>query len=116
LPDDPTYFYFNSRLPFVAASRIGTLHFASRRERLAPFELEILHYLAADLGQFIRSEQMISQQIEDLVQIRHAIRSGVQGMGHLDNAWEIYTAIAKHGIQPEDLQLRMLRCTHSSAC
>ena len=57
----PPYYVYEQRLPYVSEGRTAVVHLASRRERLAKFELDVLRYFGADLCQVIRSEQMVRQ-------------------------------------------------------
>ncbi len=103
------YFVYDRELSFANNSITVVLHLLSKRSHLAPFEHDVLKYLSTDLAQHMRSEQISKTNIENVIQIRHALRSGLQGVFRIDNALEIYEQIAKNGMQPSDLRVRILR-------
>lgn len=105
----PDFYVFEQVIPNVGNERVAALHLLSRRQRLANFEVDVLRFLGSDLGQLKRSENLIRWHFENLVQIRHALRSGLQGIQHVENAWEVYEAIAKRGMSPSDFRIGMLR-------
>lgn len=108
LPAADGFWYWDLDLPMVR-QRKATLHLLLRRQTLAEHDHEILKYLCLDLGQFVRDQQAIRNQEREFVEFRHAVRSGLQGLGHLDTACEIYESITKHELQPSELRMRMLR-------
>ena len=75
--DGSALFVYERELQVVDRDRIAVLHIATRRPGMAQFEKKVLNSLATDLGQLIRSERSVRQRVGDLIQIRHALRSGL---------------------------------------
>lgn len=96
-------------LPMVSQTNCAVLYLLCRRPILAQHEQDAIRFLTLNLAQHVRSELKLRDEIESLIQIRHAIRSGLQGVQHLDNAWEVYEQIARNGLQPADFRVAMLR-------
>jgi signal transduction histidine kinase len=96
-------------LPPVSGTSYAALYLLCRRPILARHEQDAIRFLTLNLAQHVHSELKLRDEIESLIQIRHAIRSGLQGVQHLDNAWEVYEQIAKNGLQPADFRVAMLR-------
>ena len=105
----PHYLYEDA-LPFaVHQDRMAAVHLLTCRARLAKHHQDVLNYLNADIGQIVRSELMVRHHVEELTQIRHAIRSGLQGVRHIETAYAVYQQIVKKGMSPTDFRIAMLR-------
>ena len=76
---DPSFYVFEQEMRDVSHDQVAVLHILARRHGLARFEKEVLKFLSSDLGQLIRSQRAVRQQVDDLIQIRHALRGWTAG-------------------------------------
>lgn len=101
------FWYLDLDLP-NPGDRVATLHLLLRRPSLAAHEREILDYVCLDLGQFVRDQQALQSQERQLIEFRHAIRSGLQGLGHLDTACDAYEDLTRRGFESSGLRASIL--------
>jgi len=104
----PPLYVYERELQEVALDQTAVLHLATRRPRIAHFEREVLKFLGTELGQLIRSEQSVRQRVSELTQIRHALRSGLQGIRHIETACLIHKQLERGGMNANDPAIKDL--------
>ena len=69
----------------------GYLCLGLGRNYLSEYEKQELKFVCAELSIVLRAQEHARQQLEDIVQIRHAIRAGLTGVvGQVEVAWSYY--------------------------
>jgi signal transduction histidine kinase len=82
----------------------GWLVLGLLRDYLDNFEKQVLAFFCAELSQVLRSERLVTKSLEDFVQIRHAVRSGLAPVvGHVHVALGCYEIYRKLGHPPSCL-------------
>ena len=104
---DPLFVY-ERELQEVDLDQTAVLHLATRREGMAHFEREVLKFLGTELGQLIRSDRSVQQRVNDLIQIRHALRSGLQGLRHIETACLVHKQLERGVISASDPAIKDL--------
>lgn len=94
---------------FVVAIRVGhgALLVQMRKDNMPLHEYEILEYAAGSIALLFQSALIYSATGRRLMEIRHAVRSSVQGMvGYARNALDTYELAREHPQTAEELLVR----------
>jgi signal transduction histidine kinase len=89
-------YYYISKIPNLERGA-GLLVIGLRRNYITDYEKQVLNFLCAWLGQTLRAEESIRGQIENIVQVHHAIRSGLAGINHINVAMRCYEIYKRTG-------------------
>ncbi len=75
------------------------------RNYLSDYEKQVLSFFSKELSQIIRSDESASH----LIQVRHAIRSGLEGLNHVYVATQCFRQVRKAGFKASDFRKGQLR-------
>ncbi|MBT4867109.1 MAG: hypothetical protein HON53_18550 [Planctomycetaceae bacterium] len=73
----------------------GKLALGFERGYISSHEENLVAYACAELSHMLRAEQMVREQTETLVQIRHVVRAGLSGILHVQVAKDIYDRVCR---------------------
>lgn len=74
--------------------------------KLSRHEQRTLRFFVTQLGQKLRAEEIVEKELRSLVETRHAIRSGLNGLGHIEEAATCFELIASHEYSASEVMLR----------
>ncbi|MBX7208716.1 MAG: GAF domain-containing protein [Verrucomicrobiaceae bacterium] len=74
-----------------------TLRIALKRPYLSKYEEEIIAFFCAELGQELRAEASVQRELNNLLEVRHAIRSGLTGMSYIQTALAVFNRFQTTG-------------------
>ena len=81
-----------SDLPKLSGQR-ARLILGLERGYISEYERSLIDFACAELSHMLRSEQMVREQKESLVQIRHVVRAGLSGIMSVQVAQSMYDRI-----------------------
>jgi signal transduction histidine kinase len=93
---DEQQFLSATKIPGIEGET-GLLLIALHRNYLSDFEKYILSFLGAELGHLLWAERSVLKQLHDVVQVHHAIRSGLSGINHIEVAMSCYEIYKETG-------------------